>query len=361
MKHLKIALLFSIVAGLIAGCSGEEPATEKAAATKTVNVETRMVEPEVFKQYLRLVGTVESENDVQISAEVSGRIEEYYAEKGDVISKGGPILKIDDSRLQRQQAQLEAQVEQARERYERLKRVFEQDSIGAEIDVINAKTTYEERKSALEAVEVDLRNTTVRAPFTATLDEKMLETGEMASPGAILVRLIGTRKLKVVAGIPSRFADAISKGDQAQVWFDFNTTDTLRLPISYVGQSINKDARTFKAEINLPQDTRNFKVDMNANVKVRTFEQDSSVVVGEEYIYQKEKVNVVYVVARGDSNHTVAKERIIRTGPAYENSILVENGLNIGEELITVGSSFLQDSMRINIVEKREGEIAQSN
>lgn len=353
-------ITFLLVLVTLVSCSGEEPPAEEAA-TKTVNVQTHIVEPRTFEQYLRLVGTVESENDVEISAEVTGNIEQYFVEKGDRIPKGAPILKIDDSRLQRQYSQLEAQVEQARERYERLKQVFEQDSIGSEMDLINAKATFEERKSALEAIGVDLRNTTVRAPFTATLDEKMLETGEMASPGAVLVRLIGTENLKVSAGIPSRFADAVRTGDPAQVWFDFNITDTLRLPITYVGQSINQDARTFKAEIDLPHDTRNYKLDMSANVKVRTFKQDSSVIVGEEYIYQKEKGNVVYVAARSDSGNTVASERMIQTGPAYGNNILIESGLNIGDELITVGSSFLQDGMRISVVEEQEGEIAQTN
>lgn len=360
MKLFKIVLLPILVAVLLYSCSGEKPA-EKTTTTKTVNVETNLVEPTSFERYLRLVGTVESKNDVQLSAEVGGRIEEYYVEKGDVVPKGAPILKIEDSRLQQQYAQLEAQVELARERYQRLKRIFEQDSIGAEIDVINAKTTYQERKAALKALNVDLQNTTVRAPFTATLDEKILETGEMASPGAPLVRLIGTQNLKVVAGVPSRFADAVQTGDPAHIWFDFNTSDTLHLPISYVGQSINEDARTFRAEIALPRDTRTFKVDMNANVQIRTFKKDSSVVIGEEYIYQKENGNVVYVAARSDSGNTIAIERKIQTGPAYKNNILVEGGLKIGDELITVGSSFLQDSMRIHIVKKPKDEIAQNN
>lgn len=360
MRSLSKIVLLILLPVIAISCSGEEQATEENA-TKTVNVETRIIEPQTFEQYLRLVGTVESENDVQISAEVSGRIEQYYVDKGDIIAKGAPILKIDDSRLQREQERLQAQVEQAQERYERLKQLFEQDSIGAEIDVINARTTYKERQSALEAAKVDLRNTTVRAPFTATLDEKILETGEMTSPGAALIRLIGITNLKVVAGIPSRFSDAVSKGDRAQIWFDFNTADTLRLPISYVGQSINEDARTFKVEIDLPRETRNFKVDMNANVKVQTFKSDSSVVLGEEYIYQKEKGNVVYTVAQSDSGESVAREQWVQPGLSYENKSMIESGLNVGEELITVGSSFLQDSMRINIVEERENEMAQKN
>lgn len=344
---------------LLSGCSAEEPqATEGSDLVKSVNVETQTVSPQTFERYLRLVGTVESENDVMISAEVSGRVERYYVNKGDRVQQGAPILKIDDSKLARQQAQLQAQTEQARERYQRLKRVFEQDSIGSEMDVINAKTTYEERKAALEAVEVDLRNTTVRAPFTATLDEKMIEVGEMASPGMPLVRIIGTENLKVVSGVPSRYADAVSTGDRAQVWFDFQQADTLYLPITFVGQSIDQEARTFKVEIDLPRNTENYKVDMNANVKVRTLKQDSTLVIGEEYIYQKENHFVVYTVAKNDSGKTIALEHRVKTGPSYENSVVIENGLNFGEELITVGSSFLQDSMRVNVVANREKEIA---
>jgi RND family efflux transporter MFP subunit len=361
MKKISIAVLLFVAAAGLAGCASEEPPASKEELVKTVNVETRIIKPQTFERYLRLVGTVESENDVLISAEVSGRIERYYVNKGERVPKGAAILKIDDSKLVRQQSQLQAQTEQAREQYQRLKRVFEQDTIGAEIDVINAKAAYEERKAALEAVEVDLRNTTVRAPFTAILDEKMLEKGEMASPGMHLVRLIGIENLKVVTGIPSRFSDAVTEGDQAQIWFDFQQADTLRLPITYVGQSIDRQARTFKVEIDLPKRTQNYKVDMNANVKIRTFKQDSSVVMGEEYIYQKEKGSVVYTLARNDSSKTVARERTVKTGPSYENNVMIEDGLNIGDELITVGSSFLQENMRVKVVEERDKEIAQQN
>lgn len=361
MRKVYLTIFLIVTAAMVASCGGGEQAATETAKVKSVNVETQTVQPKTFERYLRLVGTVESENDVQISAEVTGRVERYYVEKGDRVAAGAPILKIDDSKLRRQQAQLQAQTEQARERYERLKQVFEEDSIGSKMDVINARTTYEERKAALESVEVDLRNTTVRAPFTAILDEKMVEVGEMASPGMPLVRLIGTGNLKVVTGVPSRFSNAISTGDRAEIWFDFQQPDTLRLPITYVGHSINRDARTFTVEINLPASTRNYKVDMHANVRIRTFRQDSAVVVGEEFVYQKDRGMVLYTVARDDSGNTIADEHVVTPGPSYQNNLVIENGLRFGEELITVGSSFLQDSTRINVVEEREGEIAQQN
>lgn len=348
------------VLGIVTACSQEQE-TPQEELVKTVNVETEILEPKVFNRYLRLVGTVESLNDVQISAEVSGRIEKYYVEKGKQIKKGAPILKIDDDKLLQEKARLEAQTGQAREQYERLKKVFEQDSIGSEIDVINTRSAYQQSKSALESIKVDIKNTTVRAPFDAIFEDRMLEAGEMASPGMALVRIIGREQLKVTAGVPSRFSDVVSPGDEAEVWFDFASSDTLSLPITYVAESIDPQARTFKIEIALPPKAEKYKIEMIANVKLRTLQRKGAVVIGEEYVYQKERGFVVYTVEENEEGNLVAKEQLVQLGPSYENNVVIEAGLEPGRRLITVGSSFLQDDTRIEIVDGENNELAQQN
>lgn len=348
------------VLGIVTACSQEQE-TPQEELVKTVNVETEILEPKVFNRYLRLVGTVESLNDVQISAEVSGRIEKYYIEKGTQVKKGAPILKIDDDKLLQEKARLEAQTGQAREQYERLKKVFEQDSIGSEIDVINTRSAYQQSKSALESIKVDIKNTTVRAPFDAIFEDRMLEAGEMASPGMALVRIIGREQLKVTAGVPSRFSDVVSPGDEAEVWFDFASSDTLSLPITYVAESIDPQARTFKIEIALPPKAEKYKIEMIANVKLRTLQRKGAVVIGEEYVYQKERGFVVYTVEENEEGNLVAKEQLVQLGPSYENNVVIEAGLEPGRRLITVGSSFLQDDTRIEIVDGENNELAQQN
>lgn len=353
-------IIILLILGLLSACSQQEEAAQEDLV-KTVNVETEILEPRVFNRYLRLVGTVESLNDVQISAEVSGRIEKFFVQKGKQVRKGEPILKIDDSKLLQEKARLEAQTEQAREQYERLQRVFEQDSIGSELDVINARANYRQSKSALESIKVDIENTTVSAPFDAILEDRLLETGEMASPGMPLLRLIGREKLTITAGVPSRFSDVVSTGDMAEVWFDFESSDTLSLPITFVGESIDPQARTFEIEIALPPKTGNYKIDMIANVKLRTLQRENAVVIGEEYVYQKEQGFVVYTVAQNEEGKAVAREHLVQLGPSYENSVVIESGLEPGQQLITVGSSFLQNDTRIEIVDRDSDEIAQSN
>lgn len=350
-----------VVMMLLAGCSEDEQMPEEEELVKSVTVETQEVQPQLFERYVKLVGSVEARNDVRISAEVSGRVEQYFVEQGDEVSKGTPILKLDDNKLQREKARLQAQTQQAREQYERLERVFEQDSIGSEIDVINAETAYKQSQAALESVEVDLNNTTVRAPFDATIEDILLEEGEMASPGSMLLRLIGTNRLKISAGVPSNYSNVVSKGDTADVWFDFQQVDTLRLPIAFVGKSINPKDRTFEVEVNLPAATQNYKVDMVSNIKIQTLRKENAVVIGKEFLYQNEGKNMVYVVGEDSSGYSVAQVKQVQLGASYENKVVIASGLNSGEQLITVGSSFLQDAMRIEVVEEKEKNLVQEN
>ena len=355
-------LIFTGIVGLtlFAACSEEqEPAQEELV--KTVNVETKEIQKQPFERYLKLVGTVEAPNDVRISAEVSGRIVNYFVEPGNDIQQGDPILKIDDSQLVRERERLEAVTAQAKENYDRLKRLYEQDSVGSEIDYLNAKYNYEQNKASLEAVKVNINKTTVKAPFDATVENIMLEEGEMATPGAVLVRLIGTKNLKISTGVPSIYSDVVKRGDMAQIWFDFQKADTLQRPITFVGKSISPQARTFEVEVKLPPEASDYKVDMIANLMIRTLETEESVVIGEEFVYQNGEQDVVYVASEDSAGKTIAKMRPVQLGASHKNEVVIESGLTTGDQLITVGSSFLQDSMRITIVESRESRIAQKN
>lgn len=346
---------------LLAGCSAEEQQTSEEELVKTVNVETQTVEEQSFERYLKLVGTVEAQNDVRISAEVAGRITKYFVEQGDEVQKGDPILKIDDSQLIRERERLEAVTAQAKENYERLKRLYEQDSVGSEIEFLNAKYNYEQNKASLEAVKVNIGKTTVNAPFDASVENILLEEGEMASPGAVLVRLIGTNKLKVSTGVPSTYSDVVNRDDMAQVWFDFQRSDTLQLPISFVGKSISPQARTFEVEMKLPNEAQDYKVDMIANVMIRTLQEDNAIVVGEEFVYQNGDQKVVYTLGENEEGKAIAQMRPVTLGSSYQNNVIIREGLRPGDQLITIGSSFLQDSMRVTVVESRDNRIAEQN
>ena len=358
MKRINL-ILITVFAAIIAACSGEEPEIAgDEVVGKTVNVETRMLEPSTFRSQLRVVGNVETKNDIMISAEVGGRIMEQLIPEGEKVKKGQTILRIDDAKLKSEQARLEAATAQARENYERLQRVYEESGIGSEIDVLNAKYNYQQSKSALESIKINLENTTIAAPFDGTVEQYVLEKGEMVSPGMQVVRLIGTNTYIVTAGVPARYADVVQPGDDVEVWFDTQNADTLQGSISFVGNSIDPQDRTFRIEVVLPAQQKKYKVDMIANLRLNTLMEENVLIVSEEFIYKEENEFITYVKTENEDGDPVAERRVVELGPSYQSDVIIRSGLKAGEELVTIGSAFLNDGVRLNIVESRNSDLA---
>ncbi|MEQ8523955.1 efflux RND transporter periplasmic adaptor subunit [Gracilimonas sp.] len=359
MKEFNYLIALSLIL-VMSACSGEdaEKAEGEEELVKSVNVVTQDLTPGTFTSFVRVIGTVETSNDIMISAEVNGRVMSYAVSEGEEVRKGQTIIKIDDAKLKQEKARLEALTSQAKENYERLKRVYEEDGVGSEIEYLNAKYNYEQTKSSLESIKVDLANTNIKAPFTGTLESKMVEVGEMVSAGTPVVRLIGSDDYIVSAGVPARYADVVQTGDQLKVWFDTQEIDTLNATIAYTGSSINPQNRTFRIEVALPPKAKQYKVDMIANLRLNTLKRDSVLFISEEYIYSTRNGYVVYVLGENESGDAVAKERMVTLGPSYKTDVIIEEGLSSGDKLITIGSAFLDEGMRVTVKESPNTEIA---
>lgn len=359
MKNIAKLIILSLVIGVFSACESETE--ETIQEVKTVNVETRHLTPEVFESYLKLVGNVTTNRDVQVAAEVSGRIIDVRKDEGEEVREGETVVKVDDRRLQQELNRLQATTEQSRENYERLKRLYEDENIGSEIDYLNAKYNYQQNNAALEGLKVDMEHTSISAPFTGVVESILTEVGEMVAPGTPVYRLISRNQKSVLIGVPARNSGSIELGDIAEVWFDFDPDTKYELPITYVGNSINPNNRTFDVKIKLPADLNKVKVDMIANVRLRTERIDYAIVIGEEYVFQKEGNNVVYLFDQDENGEPIASERVVNLGSKYGNEVVVKNGLKAGEELITLGASYLQDGSRVNKVQEKESEMAANN
>src|SRR6056297_387034 len=97
-------LLPLLITGLLiaSGCSETEQEEQNEQLVKSVNVEVDEIKPTDFSSFLRLVGTIETGDDVQVSSEVSGRIENFFPDEGDMVKQGEIIAKVDDRKLQQE-------------------------------------------------------------------------------------------------------------------------------------------------------------------------------------------------------------------------------------------------------------------
>jgi len=351
LTHLSRVFLLMVLCIGLANCSSNDMETsEPEELIKTVNVETEQVLPQPFQSFLRLVGTVETSDDVLLSAEVSGKVLRHVVSEGQNVRKGQTILRLDDAKLRQEVARLEAVTAQSKTTWERIQNLYENENIGSEIDYLNAKYAYEQSASALNSLRIDLENTEVIAPFDGVVETIFAEEGEMLSPGMAAIRLIGSEQYVITAGVPARYANVVELGDQVDVWFDTQLQDTLSGRVVYVANSIDPSNRTFKIDIQLHAGQSYYKVDMIANLRLNTLSMEEVIVVSEEFVYSKNDGYVMYVKGTNNEGKDIAIERAVVLGPSFKTEVVITSGLNIGDEIITIGSAFLNDGVRINVV-----------
>jgi RND family efflux transporter MFP subunit len=184
-------------------------------------------------------------------------------------------------------------------------------------------------------------------------DDKYVEIGEMVVPNAPVARVVAIDPVKVTAGVPERFALFVKPGAAAQVTFDILQDREFSGTIGFVGSSVEDRSRTFPIEIVLENPQRFVKPQMVANVQVVRSMLAEAVVVPQEVVIRDEGGYHVFVVVERDGV-SIAEARAVTLGSAYDDRVVIEQGLEVGDRLITLGSQLVDDQSRIRIVSEGE-------
>ncbi|MFW6088832.1 MAG: efflux RND transporter periplasmic adaptor subunit [Gemmatimonadota bacterium] len=334
-----------------AGCGGSEAgASEDAEAfVKIVNVEATRVEPRSFAATVRLTGEAEPETDVTVSAQESGVIDGFVAARGRRIERGAAIARIDDDVLAAQVEEARATAQLAEDRYVRQRRLWEEEQIGSEIAYLQAKSEAEASAARLEQLRTRLARTVIRAPVAGTVDEHLVDAGEVVQPGAPVARLVDATRLEISGGVPERYAPRVSPGDSAQITFDILPGRVFGGAISFVGTAVDRRSRTFPIEIAMDNPDGEVKPYMIANVRVLMRRIDDAIVVPRDVLVRTEDGEQVMVVVEGE-NGPVAEARTVTLGATSENEVVVTDGLEAGDRLIVRGQQMVDPGDRVRIV-----------
>jgi HlyD family secretion protein len=190
-----------------------------------------------------LTGVVTTD-EVIVSPEIEGRIEQLFVNQGDPVTNGQPIARIEPE-LQHadaefysssQQAstfdlvQAQADSENARLNFERIRGLYSNDVESVQT-YDAARTAYDSAKARVDAAEkqiqaaaaqsqkakVYLDYTKIFAPTNGIVDTRVALQGEVVNAGQPIVTLINEDDLWVSADVEETYVDQIRLGDKFQV------------------------------------------------------------------------------------------------------------------------------------------------
>lgn len=351
-RRVRGALALVTTVGL-AGCGNAEAGGTEGEGgdefVRVINVEVRELQLQTFVEDIRLTAVATANQDVMVAAEESGVIRHLYVDKGSRVRQWQAIAKIDAAVLEAQVAQAQAQADLAAQTWERRKRLWEEDRVGSEIAYLEVKFAQQQTAANLLALEERLARTTIRAPFAGVLEERLVELGSMVGPSQPVARVVDLDPVKVIAGVPERYAADVAIGALGTVTFDVLPGQVFEAPVGYVGTTVEPRSRTFPIEVVIPNADGLIKPEMVASMSLVRRRLEEAVVVPQDALVRVEEGYVVFVAVDGDSG-TVAEVRPVRVGPTQRDMVVLEEGVSGGERLIVVGQKSVADGDRVSIV-----------
>jgi membrane fusion protein, multidrug efflux system len=314
---------------------------------RMIPVETVTVYPDRFEDYIRMTGTVEALDDATISAEVSGRILSI-ADRGARISEGDVIARIDDRLIQAQYNAAQTAFEFAEDSYNRMETLYE-DSIISTQDLNNARSQRDQARAQLDQAQKQLQDAQIEAPFSGRVEERMIRTGELINPGQPVLRLVNTDRVRILSGIPERYSAEIREGNEVTLHFRSFGGGRRTSTVTYAGNVIDPDTRTYTIEVELGNDQQVIKPEMVVDMQVQRQTLEDVIIIPRTAVIRDETGTFVFV-ARQDGDRKVADLVEVQTGTAGGPLVQVLEGLEEGDEVVVNGMRSLSMGDQLNIL-----------
>tara|TARA_B100000949_G_scaffold235618_1_gene260791 strand:- start:6688 stop:7755 length:1068 start_codon:yes stop_codon:yes gene_type:complete len=348
MKSNFVLISYVVLTLTFTGC-GDKIETREA---EPIKVKVTTISGENSQQRYRAIGysgIINPSKSITLSFQVSGTVERVPVAMGSFVIKGTLLAEIDETTYRNQYQAQAAQAELAKENYLRTKEVFEKGSI-AEIKMIEARSNYQQAKSSADATYQNIKHTKIFAPVSGYIGEKMLEAGDLASPGKPVLKLLQIDVVKASVPIPDEEINNYKKGDPARVTIEALDDEEFMGVVDEVSIQTAQDNPTYTAKINIDNPDRRIKPGMSCSIVLNNERKESTMtfIVPVEAVYADEKGNQFVYLADNEANNAYRQQ--IKTGKLYNNGIAVTEGLKDGDLLITSGYHKLTDKTPIQII-----------
>ena len=200
-----------------------EPKAKREGATRETAMLVDVIPAERGDYYPELVvmGTVRPSQDIVLGPRVSGEITRLSKSfiPGGYVNKGDFLLQIDPAdyknalalrKSELSNAETELKIEMGRRDVAKKDYTYLDEELSdanealvlREPQLNSAKAAVEAAKAAVDQAELELKRTTIRAPFDAHILTRNVNVGSQVSPGQELARLIGFDNYWVMATVP---------------------------------------------------------------------------------------------------------------------------------------------------------------
>lgn len=348
-----------------------------AAVDQVMTITTAPVATREVRRIVEMVGTLMGWEEVTVSNEAPGTINEILVDLGDKVRKGQRLLLFDqreaklalaqaDANLQAaQKAVIQAQAEW-RDADLHLKRMQQLHSEGivatSQLDV--AKARFDSIEAQVRAREADIgrfralvdlahkrvSDTEIVSPIAGEVRQRLVSRGEAVKDKTPLFQLVITDPLKFQGMVPERFAPEIKIEQPVDVQVEAFVARTFPGVVMRVSPAVDVQTRSLALETKVPNTQGELKPGFFAKGQIVTGVNPQAVFVPEDAVYTYVGINKAFVVQDG-----AVEERLVKLGMRQNGQFEITDGLRLGETVATSSLAQLYQGAKIRVANGKQG------
>jgi RND family efflux transporter MFP subunit len=219
-------------------------------------------------------------------------------------------------------------------------------------DVESARSRIRGAEAVVADAKLALRDTAIIAPMFGTIMDRTIEIGSLIASGKSGFVFADTRTVKAVFGVPDLEIRSVKPGMTLDVTSEALPEQTFAGRITSVSPAADEKSRIFETEVTIPNPKGVLKAGMIASVVLGAAAPEKLAAVPLSAIVRAKdgSENYAVFVIETQGTQPIARLRSIKLGDALGNMIVVKDGLNIGDSVITVGATLVRDGSAVQIV-----------
>ncbi len=269
-KWIAIALALLLIGWMGSGFvlpSQEPQDTAAQTASRLVTVAVMPSTADDVTLVLTAEGQSIPDRATGIRAEAGGQITDVLVARGDFVTAGQEIGRIDAETTRAQFLQAQTSLDQATRDFDNAV-ALQVRGIATEDRVTQARAAKAAAEAAVVAAQEQLDNTIIRAPFAGRLNDLTLDVGEFVSNNDVVAEVVDNDPLTVVIQVPQVALSRIEKGQMAEV--QFITGETRMGNVGFIGSNADQQTRTFRVEVQVENPDSVMPAGLSARVSIPT-------------------------------------------------------------------------------------------
>ncbi|MCU0407512.1 MAG: efflux RND transporter periplasmic adaptor subunit [Bacteroidales bacterium] len=371
MKKARFLILVFPIALILYSCKGKN----EAPVVKPIEVPVVKVMQQDVALESEYAGQTYGESDVEIRARVEGWVTGMKFREGSMVTKGQVLYTIDDlpyrnnvdkasaALAEAQTALIKAENDLGRiEPLAKIGAVSQRELVAAQASFSSSRAMVESSEAALRNSKIELGYCNVTAPISGIIGISKVKIGDFVSrgPGMIINTVSNVDMVRVRFTLSEKEYLRISrllkennvklgenKGNVRMILSD-GTNYPERGSINFGDRQVDPStgAMTFEATFN--NDGNLIRPGQYVKLRLVTEYRKGALLIPQRSVNEMQGMFQVFTVA--DSNKLAIK--LIKVGPAYNMSYVIEGGLKKDDRIVVGGTQLLRNGSIIKPDEK---------